>query len=110
MAGAGAKKRLEENKGKLQQFQLLLLSGLVCYAGLRMWFFKGYQSGWHWTGFALTSLVNLISFSLLKARAAPTYGANGELEVRHLPYASVHAAASADNADALSLPCSLQAR
>lgn len=79
MAGAGAKKRLEENKRHINILRCWLAAGFITFFSVRLLVFGSTASTWHWIGFALTTLINYACFSGISALAAPIYGERGEL-------------------------------
>ncbi|GAX83458.1 hypothetical protein CEUSTIGMA_g10883.t1 [Chlamydomonas eustigma] len=79
MAGAGAKKRLEENKQHVKILSIIVGAGIATYFILRLVIFGGIMSWRHLTGFVMTSAVNWFTFSSIKSFAAATYGPNGDL-------------------------------
>ncbi|KAK9806528.1 hypothetical protein WJX73_007441 [Symbiochloris irregularis] len=80
MAKAGAKKRLEENRRRLQ----LLLYAIVTANAVHLLFsfliFQAKYGALKWLGFALTSGIYVVCYSGLAKAAEPIYSQNGELE------------------------------
>ena len=103
MAGAGAKKRMEENKGRVATLRIIVAVGAIAYIFGRLGLQGGWQSAWHWAGqirqrtsylcaslhhkpylrssagLLLTAGVSAFTFSSIAAFAAPIYGPSGEL-------------------------------
>ena len=79
MAGAGAKKRLEENKARVATLRVLVAAGAISFLLGRMALRGGYVHGWQWFGAALTLAVNVFTLRAITHHAAPIYGPKGEL-------------------------------
>ena len=78
MAGAGAKKRAEENKQRLKTLQLLILVTTAVYAAVRLGAFKSTAQWYHWIGLLFTLGIHGVSYWIIAAVARPVYQ-NGEL-------------------------------
>jgi hypothetical protein len=78
MAGAGAKKRAEENKQRLKTLQLVILVTTAVYAGIRLGAFRSTAQWYHWAGLILTLGVHGVSYWIIAAVGKPVYQ-NGEL-------------------------------
>ena len=79
MAGAGAKKRVETNRQRLQNLRYALIVGMATFVIVRSILFSASTSRWHWIGFVLTSLVAYMTYSGIAGFAAPIYDSSGEL-------------------------------
>eukprot|EP00955_Chlamydomonas_euryale_P074577 362070-Chlamydomonas_euryale.AAC.21 len=79
MAGAGAKKRHEENRKHISVLRLWLASGILSFLLVRMVYMGGSSSTTLWVAFFATSLVAYVCYRGIAALAAPTYGPRGEL-------------------------------
>mmetsp|Transcript_12543 Transcript_12543/g.27052 ORF Transcript_12543/g.27052 Transcript_12543/m.27052 type:complete len:173 (+) Transcript_12543:104-622(+) len=79
MAGAGAKKRLEENRKRIQILRIILAAGVITYVAIRLIVFGKHVVWWHYAGLVLTALVEYVSFSGISAFAEPVYNDKGEL-------------------------------
>lgn len=79
MAGAGAKKRLEENRRHLNVLRIWLATGFITHFVVRLLLKGSSATTWHWLGLGATTLVNYISFFMITQHAKPTYDANGDL-------------------------------
>eukprot|EP00798_Chlamydomonas_sp_ICE-L_P001428 gene1428-32800_t len=77
MAGAGAKKRLEANRIRLQGLQTAILIGLALFIVMRALVMPSTKS--HWWGLAATALVEYVTYSGIASFATPVYAANGDL-------------------------------
>jgi hypothetical protein len=74
MAGAGAKRRLEENKLRIKILSIIVGASIGTYLIFKLVLFGGITSWRHLTGFVLSSAVNWFTFSSIRSFAAPTYG------------------------------------
>lgn len=79
MAGAGAKKRHDENRKHLGMLRIWLMTGLLSFMLLKMGYKRGYTSIGLWLAFAATSGVAYLCYRGIAALAEPTYGQRGEL-------------------------------
>lgn len=79
MAGAGAKKRLEENTGHIRFLQIWLAVGFLSFLLLRMVYFGGYASKTLWFALVSTTLIAYMCYRGIATLAVATYGARGEL-------------------------------
>jgi hypothetical protein len=93
MAGAGPKKRLEENKKRLQILQILVGLGFLAQAA-SLWL-QG-VSTWRLIGFAGTVLAAGGSYFGIASLASPVYDGNGTL---------IDGGADLDRVSQLCLPC-----
>eukprot|EP00898_Chlorokybus_atmophyticus_P001526 jgi/Chlat1/2374/Chrsp17S02638 len=79
MAGAGAKKRVEANRRRLQLLLYAILGASALHAVLRLAVF-GRTAGWfQYALFALACAAHWFCYSQLAIFAAPVYGSDGEL-------------------------------
>ncbi|GLC35658.1 hypothetical protein PLESTB_000002900 [Pleodorina starrii] len=79
MANQGAKKRLEENRKKLQTLRLAIAIGLAFYLVVRLILRRGYESWWHIIGFVATFFLEAFSFSAISKFAEPEFSDKGEV-------------------------------
>ena len=82
MAGAGAKKRLEENRQRVAVLRGVVFSGAFAFFLIRLVVFPYWGmkfSMWHWIGFALTCMVSWFTYGSIAKFAAAIYGPGGEL-------------------------------
>lgn len=79
MAGAGAKKRAEQNKQRLQTLKLVVLAASVFYAVVRLWLFRSTVTWWHWAGVLLTVAVHAVCYTFISHAGTPVYDQAGEL-------------------------------
>jgi hypothetical protein len=79
MAGAGAKKRHEENTRHMRFLQIWLIVGFLSFALVRMAYFGGHTSKTLWFALASTTLIAYTCYRGIAMMAAATYGARGEL-------------------------------
>jgi len=82
MAGAGAKKRIEENKLRVATLRAVVIASALTFFMIRLMFLGGWgftASKWHWIGFCFSSAINFFTFTSIRAFAAPVYGPGGEL-------------------------------
>lgn len=79
LAGAGAKKRLEQNRRRLAALRVAILITTALYAGVRLYSRAATRSGWHWFGLVVTLLAHAVSYLAIAAVARPTFSNSGEL-------------------------------
>lgn len=78
MAGAGAKKRAEDNARTLQRLAVFILVCAGVHAAVRLWL-RAYTATWSsWAGFVGTVLVQSFCYLSIAAVARPVYN-NGVL-------------------------------
>ncbi|GFR50074.1 hypothetical protein Agub_g12218 [Astrephomene gubernaculifera] len=79
MANQGAKKRLEENRKRLQSLRIALAIGIAFNALVRLVLRQGYTSKWHIIGFGATLFLDLFSYSAIAKFAEPEFNEKGEV-------------------------------
>lgn len=80
MAKAGAKKRVEDNRRRLQLLRQAITAANVLHLACRLLIFRGSVGTSHWLGLGLTSTIYLICYRGLAQAAEPTYSASGDIE------------------------------
>ena len=79
MAGAGARKRLDENTARLRLLAGLIAAGVVTFLGVRLTMFRQITHLEHWLGFAVTVIVEGLTFAAISMAAQPVYDGSGRL-------------------------------
>ncbi len=80
MAGAGAKKRAEENKRRLSTLRIIIVVASISFLAARLLIFRHSTTWAHWLGWAVTLAVHGLAYWTIAAVASPTYdSATGEL-------------------------------
>ena len=79
MAGAGARKRLEENQSRLTMLLVLCLVGTATFIAVRLTMYKQSTYLEHWIGYAATILIELLVYVAIRAAAQPVFDAAGRL-------------------------------
>uniref|UniRef100_A0A7S0YGZ0 Transmembrane protein 208 n=1 Tax=Polytomella parva TaxID=51329 RepID=A0A7S0YGZ0_9CHLO len=79
MAGAGAKKRVEENRKHLYRLRIAMLVGVSFQVLVRILLRGGYHSKKHVFGFLFTSFIDYLMYSWISGFAEPVFDTSGEL-------------------------------
>lgn len=77
--GEGAKKRLEQNQGRLAALRIAILVTTALYIVMRLVIRASTRSGWHWFGLVVTLMAHGASYLAIAAAAQPTYSDTGAL-------------------------------
>jgi hypothetical protein len=80
MAGAGAKKRLQDNQNRLQTLRLAAGTTTFLYVAIRWLLFRSSTYWYHWLGLTVTVLVHAFAYLLIASVAKPVYSPSGELQ------------------------------
>ncbi|GIL64388.1 hypothetical protein Vafri_18226 [Volvox africanus] len=79
MANQGAKKRLEENRKRLQVLRIAMAIGMAFHVVVRLVLRQGYDSWWHILGFGSTFFLELFSYSAISKFAEPEFNEKGDI-------------------------------
>lgn len=79
MAGAGARKRLDENRARLRLLAAMIATGMVTFLTVRLTLFRQITHIEHWLGFALTVIVEGLTFAAISMAAQAVYDGSGRL-------------------------------
>jgi len=76
MANQGAKRRVEENKRRLDNLKIVIAVATAWHLIMRLFVFSGSIS---WLGFGVTLVIYILCYSWMAAVAAPSYDGQGGL-------------------------------
>ena len=80
MAGAGAKKRAEENVRRLKTLRIIIAVALATFVGVRLVLGRSTAEWWEYAALAATVVVYMVTYSSIRFVATPVYDrATGEL-------------------------------
>jgi hypothetical protein len=80
MAGAGAKKRAEENTRRLKTLRVIIAVALATFVGVRLVLGRASAEWYQYAALAATVVVYMVTYSSIRFVATPVYNAQGELE------------------------------